>query len=502
MEYVGDTGSTARPPLEKAWEFEAGGSIEPHWKGLFVAHGMVFFGRKDSCISALEIASGRELWKFKMGKKIRVPLVVSGDLVCAASDDRNVYAIDAKTGEKRWQFSKGKDILRRPVMANGLVCVVTKDKRLYALDSQTGQERWQFSTGKDISPPGVGGGLLCFGSEDQKVYALDVWSGEKKWDSKTGRKRHSSPVFVKDKVLISGDKDLYALNIGNGAILWVAKNTSHGAGRIPIIANGFALCHRDFAILSLADGTVLERIAPGNTAGEIAVRDGIIYVSSNGTLYAGNLATRKAIWYAPIDPGSALGTFFVLAKDFAFVVCGTRNGLLSAVCLSRPLKRWEYDKLSKGVFDMVSPPVITDDMIIVSRGKKVTAFRSLKDPSSQRLLEVGDDIASSPKYAATILFPGKPAFLFKESRINWPDYCCLCCGPLEKRMNLNKSEGRTELRLSGIPYCKSCFENTKGGVFRKGKEKPGVEITKVSPPTLAFRNEKYWAMFREVNGLK
>jgi len=304
VEYVDVTESIARPPFEKIWEFEAGGSIEPSWKGLFLAHGMVFFGRKDNCISALEVASGKERWKFKMGKKIRVPLLVSNDIVYAASDDKNIYAIDAKTGEKRWQFSKGKDILHRPVMANGLVYVVTKDKRLYALDSQTGQERWQFSTGKDISPPGVGEGLLCFGSEDQRVHALDANSGVKKWDSKTGHKRHSLPVFMKDKVLISGDKDLYALNINSGATLWIAKKTSHGAGRKPIIADGFALCHKDFAVLSLADGTVLEKLAPGKTAREIAVRDGIIYVSSMGTLYAGNLATRKTIWYAPIDPGN------------------------------------------------------------------------------------------------------------------------------------------------------------------------------------------------------
>ncbi|MFX0069207.1 MAG: PQQ-binding-like beta-propeller repeat protein [Promethearchaeota archaeon] len=502
MEHAEVAESTARPPLEKIWEFEAGGSIEPHWKGLFVAYGMVYFGRKDGCISALEVTSGREIWKFKMGRKNRFPLVVSDGLVYAASDDKSIYAIDAKTGEKRWQFSKGKDISHRPVTANGLVYAATKDKRLYALDSQTGQERWQFSTGKDISPPGVGGGLLCFGSEDQKVYALDARNGEKKWDSKTGHKRHSLPVFVNDKVLISGDKNLYAFNTSTGTILWVAKNTSHGAGRTPIIANGFALCHRDFTVLSLADGTVLERISPGKTAGDIAVRDGVIYVSSMGALYASNLATRKTIWYAPIDPGSALGTFFVLAKDFAFVVCGTRNGLLSAISISRPLKRWEHENLSKGVFDDVSPPVIADDMVIVSRGKEVTAFRSLKDPSSKRLLEVGDDIASSPKYTATILFPGKPAFLLQETKTGWPDYCCLCCGPVEKRVNLTKSEGRTELRISGIPYCKRCFENTKGGVLRKAAERPGVEITKASPPTLTFRNEKYWAMFSEVNGLR
>lgn len=502
MEYTHNAGSTARPPFEKSWEFEAGGSIEPSWMGLFLAHGMVLFGRKDNCISALEVVSGKERWKFKMGRKIKFPLVVSDGLIYAASDDKNVYAIEANTGEKRWQFSTGKDVAHRPVMANGLVYVVTKDKRLHALDSQTGQARWQFSTGKDISPPGVGEGLLCFGSEDQRVYALDAKSGAKKWDSKTGHKRHSLPVFVKDKMLISGDKDLYAFSTNSGATLWVAKNTSHGAGRTPITADGFAICHRDFTVLSLADGTVLEKLAPGETAREIAVRDGIIYISSLGVLYAGNLATREAIWYAPIDPGSVLGMYFALNKDFAFVVSDTGFGLLSVISITRPMKRWEFDNLSKAVFDHVSPPIVTGDMIIVSRGKKVIAFKSVKDPSSQLLLEIGDEIASSPKYAATVLFPGKPALLRQERKTAWPEYCCLCYGPVEKRMKLSESQGRKELFVEGVPYCKNCFEKIKKGTFRKAQEKPGVEITRVSPPTLTFRNEKYWAKFMEVNGLR
>ena len=371
--------------------------------------------------------------------------------------------------------------------------------------------------------------MVFLGSEDRCVYALDAINGMKKWEFKSGHKKHSPPVVAKDKVLISGDKDLYALNINDGSVLWVAKDTSRGGHHVPIVAEDFVISTNEVTILSLADGTVLEKLTPDfKLAGhrDIVVSKGIIYALLDGTMHAFDLTTRELIWYAPVNPGVMahygfwasldINTCWTLGKEFAFVTTlSTKKGLkysasLHAINVSRLMKRWEVRGFSKGFSVIVSPPLINNEMIIVSCGKKVTAFRCSKDPASQRLLEVGDEVVSSPEYTSVPLLPeGQLPGTSEKSSIIWPDFCCLCCGPVEKRAKLHKKGEKdsfgivwNDFSVPDIPYCSNCFEKTKRRFLKKGEEEPGVEIAEVSPPTLAFRNEKYWAMFMEANRLR
>jgi outer membrane protein assembly factor BamB len=490
------SGASPQAPLEKVWEFEAADGIEP-WMGPVAAYGLVFFGSKDAHVYALEAMTGQEKWKFKMGKRPRAPLVIVNEIVYVLSDDKNIYAIDARTGERRWQFSTGKD-LYRPVVANGIAYVLTKDKNLYALDAQTGVERWRFSTGKDISLLGVGENMVFFGSEEQRVYGLDAISGAKRWEFKSGHKKHGPIAIGKGKVLISGDDDLYAININDGALSWVAKKANYGV-HTPIVEGDLVLCTKELTILNLADGKIVAKLAPGQTVSNITVRDGTLYASIGGTIFANDLHSKQLNWYAVIEPQTALHIPWTLGEDSVFIG-GYSN--LYAINTSRLMKRWESPGLSRGIFDGLSTPVITDEMVIISHGKKVSAFKSSKDPASQRLLEIGDEIASSPKYTAVVLFT-KEGFLGSKGAAFWPNCCCLCCGPVEKHADIMKEMDRVRLSVPGIPYCATCYQKTTPkGIFRKEKGNPGVEIVRTSPPTFAFRNEKYWAMFMEANRIR
>lgn len=489
--------SSIEVPLEKVWEFEASDKIEP-WSTPIVAHGMVFFGCKDGSIYALETTAGQEKWMFKMGKRLRVPLLSKNGIIYATSDDKNFYAVSVQTGEKLWQFSTGKDILYWPFVENGNAYLVTKDKNLYALDAKTGVERWRFSTGKDLLPPNVDKNLIFLGSQDRYVYALDANSGSKKWGFKSGHKNHSPPAISKDRILISGDDDLYAIDVNDGTLLWSAKKVNHGWHK-PVVAGDYVLCTKELTILNLSDGTVLAKLALGQTVSNIIVQTGTLYASMGGIVFAIDLLTKKLKWYAVVEPQTALHLRFTLGKEFVFVTGDSQNGMLSAISTSRFMRRWEFTGLSQGVFDNVSGPVITEEMVIVSRGKRVSAFKSSKDPASKHLLEIGDDVAPSPKYIGIILL-AKEGFLGGKGEISWPNRCCLCGRPAEKKFDLMKKMDGARLSAPGIPYCASCYEKTREkGIFKKTRENLGVEILRTSPPTFAFRNEKYWAMFMEAN---
>lgn len=486
--------AVARAPLEKVWEFEAGGDIIHK----AVAYGMVFFGSKDKRIYALDAASGQERWAFEMDKAVRseTPLVVADGTLCAFGKDRNLYAIDAQTGEKRWRFSTGRDI-SPPIVANGVV-YVSDGKVLYALDAQTGQERWRSSTGKDIGLPAVGYGMVCFGSKDERIYALDASSGEKRWEFRSGYSNHSRPAVTGGKILIGGDDDLYALDANSGALSWRIKKALYYRSP-PIVAGNLVICPNELTVIDLASGVEKAKLAPKMKffQKDLYENNGILFAATGGTLLAIDLATGELKWYAFI--ASTSGFDWTVAEEFVFAKADPPK--IYAINISRLTKRWEFPEMGPITFDDLwtsrgAPLLVAGEMVFVSRGKKMFGYTSSKDPAAQSLLEIGEEVAPSPKYAACVLLT-TAGFLGGKGQISWPNCCCLCCGPVEKRVDLVETKDRVTLRAEGIPYCATCYEKTMRGIRKK--EKPGVEITRTSPPTFAFRNEKYWGMFMQVN---
>lgn len=492
------------PPLEKAWEFKADKSIkEP---GLAAAGDMIFFGSKDKRIYALEAASGQVKWTFGMDKAIKLPLVTTGEIIIAASEDKNVYAIDTQTGQKRWQYSAGKDfkdwiypgsIYFGPIIAEDTVYIATKDKKLHALDIQTGIETWQFSTGGDISPPAVSRGTVFFGSKDKRVYALDVNSGKKIWEVKTGHKKHSSPIIADGKVLIAGDDDLYAFSPDDGTIMWKVEEALHWQ-ILPAVAGGLAFCTKDLAVIDLASGKRIEKIPSLNDFSQVLVVDETLYAMGLPKqtipphtavfLFAYDLATKEEKWHACFDN---LVSHIEVGGDSVFVPLDEDDKLV-VVNISKFTKRWESEKLPKGTFESFNKPLIAYGMVFLNCGNRIYAFRSSQNLASKRSLEIKGEISSSPNYKVETL----------RDNVVWPDCCCLCCGDAEEHVDLDVEakilDYGLQVQAKGVPYCKECRKKINKIV---GGEKPGVVLAGF-PPTYAFRNEKYWAMFMEANRLR
>jgi outer membrane protein assembly factor BamB len=58
-----------------------------------VAEGAVYFGCDDGHLYALQIATGKELWKFKTGGAIESSPCLADGAVYVGSDDACLYAI-------------------------------------------------------------------------------------------------------------------------------------------------------------------------------------------------------------------------------------------------------------------------------------------------------------------------------------------------------------------------------------------------------------------------
>ena len=73
------------------------------------------------------------------------PAIADG-VVYVGREDGRLYALDARTGQEKWSFTTFHSVVSSPAVAGGMIYIGSFDGRLYALDARTGQEKWSFKT--------------------------------------------------------------------------------------------------------------------------------------------------------------------------------------------------------------------------------------------------------------------------------------------------------------------------------------------------------------------
>src|SRR5262249_7574251 len=94
-------------PLKQRWKFQAKDSVEG---AAAVVGDTVYFGSIDEHLYALDLATGKEKWKTKVGP-VKAPPGVRGGAVYVGDADGKLHCVDAATGKPRWKFETGDQIL-------------------------------------------------------------------------------------------------------------------------------------------------------------------------------------------------------------------------------------------------------------------------------------------------------------------------------------------------------------------------------------------------------
>jgi len=280
------------------------------------------------------------------------PTVVDG-VVYFGSQDYNLYAVDADTGTKLWEFRANSYVDSSPAVVDGIVYFGSNDGNFYALYAETGMELWSFRTGKANQPsPAVANGMVFFGSDNYKFYALDARTGEKLWEYKADGPIISSPAVVNGIVYFSTVNDyVYALQASNGRF------------RLQAMING--------------------------TASSPAVKDGVVYINSGGSLLAIDGKARN--WPGEYD---LRGLWIQLYAFRLAPIPPPMSGYL-----------WNIPRL--GIRNFSSSPLISDDTIYTALDRYLYA---IDIETHEKLWEVpfvaGDDLRSSPALGDDILYIG------------------------------------------------------------------------------------------------
>lgn len=157
-----------------------------------------------------------ELWTFKTKDAIEGAVAIVKGVVYAGSFDDHLYAIDLKTGKEKWRKKLG-PIKAAPSVKDGKVFVGDAEGKFYCVDAAKGDLIWTFETGGEIaSGCNFAGDRILIGSHDETLYCLDS-QGKKVWDFKTQGPVNGAPAVTGDTTFVAGcDSNLHAIDIKSG----------------------------------------------------------------------------------------------------------------------------------------------------------------------------------------------------------------------------------------------------------------------------------------------
>ena len=181
----------------------------------------------DGEVVALEVGNGKPRWTTKIGPTESSPLVANRRVY--VGDWRGkVYALHERTGRIVWSFRTGGKVKGAVALLGNRLFVGSYDGHVYALDARTGRRIWRASAqsrlgghGNFYSTPAVGYGRVYIGSTDWKVYSFGAASGKLRWSHGTGGYVYSSPAVWNRRVYAgSYDHNFYCFDAATGDVRW------------------------------------------------------------------------------------------------------------------------------------------------------------------------------------------------------------------------------------------------------------------------------------------
>ncbi|MDD4557198.1 MAG: PQQ-binding-like beta-propeller repeat protein [Alphaproteobacteria bacterium] len=319
--------------FEKKWDFSFGkGSSKGEYllASPVVAGRVVFTIDSEAKVTAIRIDDGKEVWdrKLKPSDKSQRDVSMKGagiavslmqKRVFATTGYGSVYALDIFTGKRIWKFDAEAPIRISPTIGGGLIFFQTIDNTLIALDAMTGQEAWRFKTigeatvlvGGASSAYNYGKDVLIAAFSTGEIRAFKASTGSPLWsDFLISRNRmnsnssinsiNSNPIIDGDVVYAVGNNNvLVALDLRTGTRIWEKEIGSMNP--MSVVGNSlFVLTSNlEMAALNKRNGDIvwstkisagkdLEKKVGAFAAGPILIGQKLLVATSNGYVFAIN----------------------------------------------------------------------------------------------------------------------------------------------------------------------------------------------------------------------
>lgn len=403
--------------VSKAWSANVGEGEKHLGLGQTpaVADGRVYAAGAEGSVFALDLQTGRELWRYKPEKRRKLSEAEEAKLLAseeqlpdfendageqteadkqrtkqqlkAAKQERKLAKQLAKRMAKEkleWYFTGG------PGAGDGLVAVGTLDGQVIALDAATGTEKWRAKVSNEvIVAPAIGQGYVLVRSNDGTVTAFDAASGERRWFSQRELPsltvRGNASLTLGPGLVFSGNDDgtVSAMNLRDGRPLW-EQPVGLPEGRTELermadvdgapVLDGTTVYATSYKKETLAiDGPSGRPLWVRDTggAGGLGLSSGSVVVSDpGGVVWALDRNSGGALWSNPNLARRSL-TAPTVQGDYAVV--GDYDGYVHWLRLDNG----EFAARERVGGDPVrAKPVLAGDLLLVQNTEgEVTAFR-------------------------------------------------------------------------------------------------------------------------------
>lgn len=318
--------------LDERWTFKCKDEIH---SAPAVADGVVYVASMDKHLYALELATGKEKWKAKLGM-MKAPPAIAAGRVYVGDVDGKFHCVDAKTGEAKWNFECGGEITAGANFHGPNVLVGSHDSTLYCLDAATGKKVWDFKidgpvngavavvgdrtfvagcdsilhaldakTGKSVGQVDLGGqaaataavygNFAYVGTMGNQVVAVEWTKPKKTWVFEPKRRQqpfYASAAVTESLVVVgSRDKKVYALDRGTGAEKWSFVTEAMVDASPVVVGNrayvGCLSSTGEFYVLDLATGRQIQKLELDGAinASAAVAGDALLVGTERGTLY-------------------------------------------------------------------------------------------------------------------------------------------------------------------------------------------------------------------------
>jgi outer membrane protein assembly factor BamB len=158
-----------------------------------------------------------ERWTFKTGNAIQGAPAVVGGVVYVASLDKYLYAVDLATGKQKWKVKLGA-MMASPSVKGDRLYIGDLDGRFYCVTLADGKIVWKFEADGEIhAAANFHGNNVIFGSYDSSLYCLDP-DGKKVWEAKMEGPINAGAAVVGNQTFATGCQDgiLHVIDARNG----------------------------------------------------------------------------------------------------------------------------------------------------------------------------------------------------------------------------------------------------------------------------------------------
>lgn len=310
-------GVNLRPPFRRVWSMNGGKLIEFQ---PVLQNGRLFMMKNDGRAFAIDAASGRILWRRRVGGLAASAPAAANGLAyfvgnrggyggIAGAGNATVTAIDQRTGRVRWRRALASSSESSPLVVQGRVYVGSQSGTVYALRAKSGRVVWTRTAGGPVKTAlAYAKGRLFFGDYGGSVTSMRL-NGSVAWRNSGNGEIYATPAVAYGRVYVgSKSGSVYAFGASSGRLLW-----SHPTGAYvyaaPAVANVKGLgptvfvgsYSGQFMALSARDGHLIwSRSGGGIISGAGSVIGNVVYFSG---------LTARRTWALGARTGRVLWSF-------------------------------------------------------------------------------------------------------------------------------------------------------------------------------------------------